>query len=77
LHAAFHIKARPSQSLQIVLIGNTSASRSTWAPSLTSSSLGLQKDGVSDVTCYDVYVKLSDTGWGAYAPLSLPRQEEK
>jgi hypothetical protein len=25
----------------------------------------LQKDGGSDVTSYDVSVKLSDTGWGA------------
>jgi hypothetical protein len=27
-------------------------------------SLGLQKDGGSDVTSYDASVKLSDTGWG-------------
>jgi hypothetical protein len=46
-------------------IGNTSALHSTWTPSLTSSSLRLQKDGGSDVTSYDVSVKLSDTSLGA------------
>jgi hypothetical protein len=31
----------------------------------------LQKDGASDVIRYDVSVKLSDTGGGLYAPLTI------